>query len=412
MSSLRNKLIKGTIWNSIAQFGTVGFNFVLTFILARLLSPEDYGLLGMVTVITGFLGYFSEFGMIDSLVRKQNHDELDENTVFWGGIFFSVIIYILIYIISPYISLFYDKQELTSISRCASLVFIIGSYGIVPLALQFKELNYRAISIVSLISLFISGIIAILLAYKGLGVWTLVIQLLVQTLVSSVGYFLFIPWRPRFKFSIIRFRELLEFGLHRTFNNLIKFFSENIDRLLIGKILGSVPLGYYTMAFRLIRFPAEKFTSIFGKMLFPAFARMQNDTGRMRRNYLKVTILGGLIILPFVIILLFATEPLIRWTIGEKWMPICGLVRILAIYLLIFSISLADEPIVLLLGVKFLNFMKLLQSILLLGAGFYIVKEYNIAGMAWLYSACYLLYIITLKIKLYRILVYKQQTNN
>lgn len=407
MSSLRKKLIKGAIWNSVAQFGTMGCNFVLTIVLARLLAPEDYGLLGMVIVITGFLGYFSEFGMIDSLVRKQNHDDLDENTVFWSGILFSVFIYILIYIVSPYISLFYNKQELTSISRCVSLVFIIGSYGFVPVALQYKELHYRALSIVTLISIFISGIIAVLFAYKGLGVWTLVIQLLVQTLVSSVGYFLFIPWRPQFKFSMIRFRELIGFGCHRTFNNLIKFFSENIDRLLIGKLLGSVPLGYYTMAFRLTRFPVEKFWSVFGKMLFPAFAQMQNDTNRMRRNYLKVTILGGLIMLPFVIILMFATEPLIRWTIGEKWMPICGLIRILAIYLLFFSFSLADEPIVMLLGIKFLNFMKLLQSILLLGAGFYIVKEYNVAGMAWLYSACYLLYIFALKIKLYRILVYK-----
>lgn len=404
MGSLRQKLINGTIWNSISQFGTVLCNFALTFVLGRLLEPKDYGLLGMVMVITGFLGYFSEFGIIDSLIRKQNHDELDEHTAFWTGIGFSIIVYIFIYLISPLISLFYSKPELTSISRASALGFIISSYGFVPVALDIKKLHYPVITLISLTGLFISGSIAIFFAYCGWGVWTLVMQLLLNNLVCCLGYYFFIRWKPKFLFSIDRFKSTIGFGAHRTFNNIFTFLSDNIDQLLIGKLLGSVALGYYTMAFRLTRFPVQKFWAVFGKMLFPAFAQMQNDLVRLKRNYYKVTLLGGFMLLPFVAALFYATEPLVRLAVGEKWLPICNLIRILCLYLLVYSFSLADEPITMLLRIKFLNIMKMVQAFLFTVSGIYVLKKYDIVGIAWLYIICYFVYIIALKIRIHKIL--------
>lgn len=404
MSSLRHKLIKGAIWNTIAQVGTFVCNFVLTFVLARLLEPGDFGLLGMVMVIAGLLGYFSEFGLIDSLIRKKDHDELDENTVFWAGLFISVLTYGVIYFISPLISVFYGDPQLTAISRVASLVYIIGSYGFVPVAIETKKLRYSIITIVELASMLISGSIAMLIAYNGGGVWALVAQMLFRDLIRNMGYFLCIGWKPRFAFSALRFKEMSGFGMHRTFTNLIKAFSETIDKILIGKMLGPTPLGYYTMAVRLTRFPVEKIMSVFGKMLFPAFSQMQKDKIRIKRNYWKITFLGGLLLLPFVIILMFATETLIHWTIGEKWMPICGLIRILAVYLLLLSVTVADEPLMMLFHIKFLNMVKFLQAIVLLIGGIFVLLRYDIIAMAWLVVACHLLCSIAIKIKILNLL--------
>ncbi|MBC8391735.1 MAG: lipopolysaccharide biosynthesis protein [Deltaproteobacteria bacterium] len=405
MSSLRKKLIKGTIWNSISQFGTVGCNFVLTIILARLLNPEDYGLLGMVMVITGFLGYFSEFGMISSIIRKKNVDNMDTCTAFWSGVVFSLLIYVILFLVSPLIAIFYHRPELTSISRCVSLVFFLGAYGFIPSALQIKELKYGTISLISLCSIVLSGIAAVVVAFWGFGVWALVAQLLIQRFLGSLGCFLFISWKPQWIFSWERFCALFSFGFHITINNLFKFLSENVDRLLIGRLLGSTLLGYYTMAFRLSRFPTEKLWAVFGKMLFPAFAAMQGNFGRMKKNYFRVSLYGGLMFLPIVLILIFAAEPLIRWTVGEKWLPACNLIRIFSVYILILSVSFGDEPVMLLLDVKILNLLKVIQSILLFVLGYYAIRQYGVYGMAWTYVSCYLLFTSGLKVFIYKCLI-------
>jgi len=399
LNSLKEKLIKGTFWNSIAQAGTFGINFVLTFVLARLLEPDDFGLLGMIMVITGFLGYFSECGIIAAIIRKVDKNELYLNTAFWSGIVFSLIVYLFLYLFSPLIALFFKEPRLVLLTRVMSLMFVLGAYSFVPIALEMKDLRYRAISFINLASVFFSGIAAFTMAILGFEVWALVCQQILQRLIISLCCFLFLSWRPRLQFNKNCFRDIFSFGFHVTGNNLIKFFSENIDYLLVGKLLGPSALGFYTMAFRLSRFPIEKMQSIFGTMLFPTFASIQDNMERLQQNYIKISVYGGLLLIPFILGLAVFINPIISYVIGEKWLPSAGLIQIFCIYISFYCFSFADEPLLMLRNIRILNIMKLLYSVLILGIGYSSFKIFNLDlfGMAWVYTFCFVAMYINLK---------------
>ncbi|MCK4493953.1 MAG: lipopolysaccharide biosynthesis protein [Methylococcales bacterium] len=399
--SLRNKIIKGSLWNGISQFGAQGISFVLILILARFLSPEEFGLLGMVSVITGFLGYFSEGGLIMSLIKKKEIDELDCNTAFWGGIGFGVIVYAFIYAIAPVISWFYEEPELTDLARVLGLAFLIGAYTFVPFALEQRELNYQKLSVINLVSLLISAGVAIFFVYRGAGVWTLVFQNLAIRVVTLIGTFFWIEWKPKLQFSPARFKELFGFGMHVTANNLIRFFSENIDYLLVGKLLGSEALGIYTMAFRLSRYPIEKIGPILGRMLVPAFAIIQNQPDRVQQNVLRLSAIVALITVPFSVFLFFTTEPLVTLIVGEKWLGAVPLIKIFIIYILFLSLSFADESVLIIKDkIKVLNLVKMIISIMLLLAGYFVVEyqQAGIMGMTIVYTITLSCYYIIIKL--------------
>ncbi len=399
--SLRNKIIKGSLWNGISQFGAQGISFVLILILARFLSPEEFGLLGMVSVITGFLGYFSEGGLIMSLIKKKEIDELDCNTAFWGGVGFGIIVYAFIYAIAPVIAWFYEEPELTDLARVLGLAFLIGAYTFVPFALEQRELNYQKLSVINLVSLVISAGVAIFFVFRGAGVWTLVFQNLAIRIVTLIGTFFWIEWKPKFQFSFTRFKELFGFGMHVTANNLIRFFSENIDYLLVGKLLGSEALGIYTMAFRLSRYPIEKIGPILGRMLVPAFAMIQDQPERIRQNVLRLSAIVALITVPFSVFLFFTTEPLVALVVGEKWLGAVPLIKVFIVYILFLSLSFADESVLIIKDkIKALNFVKMLISLLLLLVGYFIVEYQHagIMGMAVVYTTILSLYYIIIKL--------------
>jgi PST family polysaccharide transporter len=396
---LKNKLINGGLWNGVAQFGSQGFTFVLMLVLARFLSPKDFGLLGMVSVITGFFGYFSECGLIASLIKKKNIDQLDCNTVFWSGLILGLLVYLLIYALAPFIAQFYAQPELTNLARLLAWVFIIRSYSFVPFALEQKKLHYHKLSIIKLVSLVISGGMAIFFVMRGIGVWTLVWQQIIMEVVLFFGTFFWIKWKPKGQFSFLRFKALFSFGIHVTANNLIKFFSENIDYLLVGKLLGSEALGIYSMAFRLSKYPIEKIGAILGNMLLPAFALIQDKPDEIKKNMLRVSACIACITIPFIIFLFFTTDSFVRLIVGEKWLATVPLIKLFVIYIFFLSFSFADESILMIGGkIKQLNFIKLVTALSLLFIGYWMVLNWGIMGMAIIYTTLFSIYSICLKI--------------
>jgi len=394
---IRHKLYKGSIWNAISQFGSQGINFILLIILARLLAPSDFGLLAMVTVVCGFLGYFSEFGLISTLIQKKNIDEVDCNTAFWSTIVFSVLLYGIVFVSAPLIASFYNQPALTLITRVLFIDFLIRPFGFVHSALEIKALNYDKITIAQLISLFVSSPIAIALALLGYGIWSLVFQQITKSLLEVTVLVVSVHWRPRLIFSLGRFKELLGFGIYYTAHNVIKFFTENIDHLLVGKLLGPAALGIYTMAFRLSRYPKEKLWSVFGRMLFPAFSTFQDDLRRLRQNIMRVSLAGSLVLVPFVVILLFGTKPVVA-LLGEKWSDTVPIIRIFMAYIFFSSISIGDEPLLLAINkVKTLNCLKGLTSVVLLVFGYIAIRDYGLIGMAAVFTFVSILYIALVK---------------
>ncbi len=352
----------------------------------------------MVTVITAFLGYFTEWGLIASIIRKKDVDELDCNTAFWSGIGFSILLYGIVFLSAPLIAKFYNQPQLTLITRVVFIDFLIRPFTFVHSALESKALNYDKLTIAQLVSISVSGIVAIILAMTGFGIWSLVFQVIIRSLFCSAALMVLVNWKPRLMFSIARFRELIGFGIHVMANNVLKFIAENIDYLLVGKLLGPTSLGIYTLGFRLSRYPLEKMLGIFGRVLFPTFSVLQNDLTRLRKNIMRISLAGGLVLVPFLVVLLFGTKPLIVLLVGEKWLSAVPVIRVFTIYIFFLSVSLGDESLMLAINkVKSLNIFKALASLALLVVGYTATRTYGLIGMTTTFTFVYVVYTVVVK---------------
>jgi O-antigen/teichoic acid export membrane protein len=381
--SIKVKLFKGAIWNGISQFGSQGINFVITIILARLLSPYEFGLVGMVGVFTAFIGYFTEFGLKASLVQKKDLDEIDCQTVFWTTLFFSIFFYILVYLLAPLIAKFYKIDELVLITRIIFIQFLIYPFAFVNEASEIKELKYKNIAIADIVGLFLSGLVGISLAFMGFGVWSLVALQICKVFIRTICIIYSTSFKPKFIYSLNRFVKLMGSGFQFTLNNLLQFSSENIDYLLIGKLLGANALGVYTLAFRIANYPFKKLKIIFGSMLFPAFVTFNDDPLRVKCNYFKISILGGLVVFPILFVIMICTETFVIIALGNQWLSTVPIIKILVLYLFILSFSFGDDPIMMAIGkVKAINIIRLITISLLGTIGFMMTLRFGMKGMA------------------------------
>lgn len=399
--SIKKKFVQGAIWNSISQFGSQLLNFVFTVILARLLSPADFGVVGQVAVFLGLLSYFSEFGFAPTLIQKKDVDETDLSTAFWGMVFFSIVIYCMVYFLAPLVAVFYDNGQLTFITRIIFLQFLIVPFSMVNEVLENKVLNYARIAKAELSSLVISGTIGIAFAYAGFGIWSLIYQALAKMALRAAILVGLTEWRPKFIFSFSRFKFFVRSGAHFTYRNLVLYFSENTDYLLIGKLAGASMLGIYTMAFRISNYPFTKIQSVFGQMLFPAFNLMENDREKMKSNYFKMSNFAGLVLVPLLITIYFGIDPFVAVVLGEKWAASSVIVKILVFYLVFSSVSFADDPLMITLKrLKFINLVKTVISLLLLGIGFAATLNYGAVGMAATFASVSFIYTVIIKFSL------------
>ncbi len=404
MSSLKNKVFKGVFWNSIAQFGSQAINFIILLILARLLDPSAFGLLGMVTVFTGFVGYFSELGIVSSLIKSKEISEIDCSSAFWCCIFFGIITYVVLFLAAPFIATFYNEDALTSIVRVVALVFPIASFSFVPLALETRAMRFDRIAIVRLISLAISGGLAIIGALKGLGVWALALQVLVQRTTETIGIVFFKKWKPSFSISLVSIKNILHYGFQVTLNNLLTFLSENVDYLIVGKVVGAASLGLYTMAFRLSKYPVEKLWRIVGKLMFASYSTIQEDIGEQRRLFFHVTSIGVLLISPFISFVFFSTKSVVAVALGQQWIDIVPIVKVLLIYLLFMSFAIGDEPLLSVLNIKILNKLKAIASAIFSIVGVYAAVTKGVIGVAYAYTVVFSFYWICVKVSSLNIL--------
>lgn len=398
--SIREKFYKGAIWNAISQFGSQGINLIITVILARLLNPKDFGLVGMVAVITSFLGYFTEFGLTPTLINKKEIDEGDCNTVYWSTVFFSIVIYISVFFCAPLVGLFYNDERLTLITRVLFINFLCSPLAFIPEVLEIKKLNYNKIAVAELAAVSGSGTIGVLLAFLNFGVWSLVAQQILFTFFRGLILMLATGWLPKLSFSFKKFKELSSFGFHFTFRNLISYLSENIDFLLVGKLLGPAALGIYAFSFRVAKYPIMKFYQIFGRMFFPAFASFREEKERVKRNLVRVNLGGGFLLIPLLTAIFFVIKPLILFLVGEKWIATVPVIQILIVYLAFTSVCFADESLLIVLGkLRMVNVIKLLATLMLLLSGYLATKKYGIIGMAIVFTTVSILYDLIIKRK-------------
>lgn len=321
--SLRSKTVKGVIWSSIERFSTQGVQFLIMIIMARLLTPKDYGLIGMLAIFLAVAQSLIDSGFSQALIRKQDRTDVDNSTVFYFNIVVSSALYLILFIAAPFVADFYNQPELTSVMRVVCLGVILNSLAVVQRALLTVRIDFKTQAKASLSAAVISGCIGIVLAYCGFGVWSLVVQQLLNLSVNTLLLWIFSKWRPIAVFSWKSFHELFAFGSKMLASGLLDTLYRNIYPIVIGKLFSASSLGHYTRAQQFSEFPSSNVTGIIQRVTYPILCGIQDETERLEAVYRKFLKLSAFIIFPLMIGMSAVARPFIDIALGKQW-GFCG----------------------------------------------------------------------------------------
>lgn len=319
--TLRKKSISSFFWAALEQFGNQTISFVVQIILARILLPEDFGLIGMILIFMAVGKSIIDSGLSQSLIRSKSLDVNDYSTVFYFNISVSVILYLILYLVAPYISTFYEEVLLIEIIRWYALIFIITAFGSIQQTRLVKTLQFKTFFKIALPSILLGGAFGIYLAYNGFGVWSLVASALTQAAINTLLLWIFSNWRPRFIFSIAKFSEHFNFGYKLTLSSLIDATFRNIYSVIIGKNFNATQLGYYNRADTVKQLPVQNIGAILTKVTFPIFAKIQDDDIKLKAAIKLIIRSVTLVLAPLLLISAALGEPLFRLLLTEKWLP-------------------------------------------------------------------------------------------
>ena len=289
--NLKRKTVSGMLWSSFQKFGTMGISFVSNIVLARLLTPEDYGCIGMLMIFILVANTFIDGGFGSALIQKKEPTQEDYSTIFYWNLFLSIVLYALLFFTSPLIASFYELPLLSSVLRVQGLVLILNSLSIIQQNRLRKQLLFKKLSVVSIVSALLSLGITIYLAYVGWGVWALVAQQLLMSLFNAVLFWIVGKWAPTFVFSKQSFKELFGFGGYILSSNLINTLCNNVQGLLIGKFFSPVTMGLYAQARKLEEVASTSISSIIDQVSFPVFSEFQDSKERLMGIIKKLTTL-------------------------------------------------------------------------------------------------------------------------
>ena len=317
--SLKKKTIKGVAWTSLNQVVSLGFGFVIGVILARLLSPSDYGLLAMIGVFNAIAFVFMDSGFGTALIRKPDLTDDDNTTAFLFNIIAGLLLFGVIWLIAPWVAVFYDKPILTSLLRAEGSLLIISSFKVVQNTQLSRALNFKAIMIVNISSQVLSGVIAIIAAYRGLGVWALVVQHIMGSVISLILLWMVSPWRPHGKWSKASFKYLWGFGSKLLASGLLNTIYGNIYPIIIGKFYSAADLGQYSRAQGYAALPSQGLTSVIQQVTFPVLSKIQEDTEHLANSYRRMLRFTVFLVFPIMIGMAALAYPLVISLVTDKW---------------------------------------------------------------------------------------------
>lgn len=332
MADLKKQTLKGFKWNAIGQFSNVTITFLTGIVLARLLSPEDFGTVGMIAIFFTIAKTFVDSGFGIALIRKKNITDYDTSTVFYFNFFVSTILYLVLFFSAPQIASFFHRPILTEVVRVSGLSLFLSALNCVQFSLLTRNVDFKTPAIISLISYISSGILGILLAYKGYGVWALVYQSLLNSLISAISVWFISEWRPRWMFSWNSFHELFGFGGKILGSRLLDRFAGNLTSLAIGRFYSPADLGYYTRGSHTANIPSSFLYSIVGSVSMPVLSKLQDDDELLIHAYRKYIKTCSLVIFFLMFLLVSIAKPVTVFLYSEKWLPS-------VIYLQLFCLS-------------------------------------------------------------------------
>lgn len=328
---LKRKAVSGMLWSSFQKFGTMGISFVSNIILARLLTPEDYGCIGMLMIFILVANTFIDGGFGSALIQKKEPTQEDYSTIFYWNLFLSVVLYFALFASAPLIARFYNLPLLSSVLQVQGLVLILNSLSIIQQNRLRKQLLFKKLAIVSIISALLSLAITIYLAYLGCGAWALVAQQLLMSGFNAVLYWIVGKWNPSLVFSRQSFKELFGFGGFILLSNLINTFCNNMQGLIIGRFCSARALGLYTQSVKLVDVSSMSISSVIDQVSYPILSGFQNDRERLVATLRNIIMATAYISFPIVSILILIAKPLIVLLYSEKWIECVPYFQILCI---------------------------------------------------------------------------------
>ena len=339
MSDLKTETLHGVKWSAIGRFANTGISFGFGIVLARLLSPSDFGVMGMIAIFFAIAGIFIDSGFGTALVQKKTVTDEDMSTMFYFNVGMALFFYILLFFSSPWIAEFLDTPILKDIIRVTGLSMVIGALGGVQYNMLTRQVNFKVPAIISLICNLSSGCVGIIMAYKGLGVWALVVQGLLSTIVNVVCVWLYSSWRPVPKFSVASFKEMASFGGNLTFNAILdKIYNEGTG-FLIGKFYKPAQLGYYSKGQGTASLPSTFLSDVVSGVLLPVLSKIQDDDDALLRAYSKFMRIMSLVIFFGIMLLVALARPLTIFLYSDKWIPAIIFVQIFCLRYMFYHIN-------------------------------------------------------------------------
>ena len=330
-ASFNSKLLGGMLWSSLEKFSVQGVSFVIGIILARLLTPKEYGTVGLLLVFISFSQVFIDSGFGAALIQKQDRSQNDINTVFTFNFLVAILCFIIIWFIAPGIAAYYEIQELTKFVRFLSFTLFFQAIGLIPQTLLTIDMNFKSLAKVNILATVLSGIIAIYLAYNDYGEMAIIWQTILKTLIISIIIWFFVKWRPNFSFVKTSFKNLFSFGSKLLISSLLNSIVNNITSLFIGKYLSVRSLGYYTRGSQFSDMIFGSVYSIYNSVLLPSLSSIQNNRELLvsqTRNIIKIS---SVIVFPFFAFLAVTSKPIIILLLTEKWLEAAPIMAIICI---------------------------------------------------------------------------------
>lgn len=308
------------VWTALRKYSTMFIHFISGIILARLLTPYDYGCIGMLSIFMVLADSFINCGFGSAIIQKKRPTQEDYSTVFWWNMGMAALMYFILFMCAPAISRFYDIPILCDVLRVQGLVLFIHAFNLVQQNQLQKKFNFKVLSIVAVSTSIISLGITIYLAYKGFGVWALVIQNLISAAIPSLIFWFYVKWRPLWIFSWQSFKELFGFGFYMFLTHLINNFSGQIQGLLIGKKYNPITMGYYSKANGTEKLASHSISSIMSQVTYPLFAEVQDDKVALSNIIKRLSMTLSYLTFPLMFILLLCAKPLFVLLYSDRWL--------------------------------------------------------------------------------------------
>lgn len=330
--SLKNKTVKGMGWSALENVTRLGVTFVVSIVLARLLSPEEYGLIGILTIFIAIFNAIVDSGFTNALIRKQDATDTDYSTVFYTNLVLSVVLAAVLFFCAKPISVFFERPELVSLTQVMSSVVIINALSIVQRVRTTKAIDFKTQTKITFISSIGSGVIGIAMAYMGYGVWALVGQQISNQLLTTLFFWFYNKWMPKFVFSWASFKGMWAFGSKLLASGLIDTAWKEVYQVVIGKCYSPATLGLYTRAKQFADLCSSNLTSVVQRVSYPVLSSIQDDRARLKGAYQRV--IKTTMLPTFVLMLGVAAcaEPMIQVLIGEQWLGCVPMLQIICTY--------------------------------------------------------------------------------